>query len=398
MNKKSIKFVLLFIIFLLIFLVILLFVLQKNQNNKTPESEETTVEPVLITDTSIKEVESISIYISVQEAINSYKSSSNVAVIPVKIYQKELSYNEEYEYYVQTLQYNLLNNSVIGYCYYVIDFDFSSYTYTVKNEEILSNSDYNERINKLISEDNGGITDAADNIKSKTVENSGNKFTVYRNDSLKIKIAEYYTNYFYICYINDENFAYALLDENYSTKRFSSIEEFKKSNIQKFELDMVNRYYQDGKDLYVAVNPSGNYFIIEESKPMDIKIMLDSYTTPLSTTIEKYQKENDVQKACTCLEQIKEMINNGDFKTLYSHLNKSFADNSFKDVNELKEYITKNYYKANNFEYVSAGLTDGYYVVTVRVVNKETEGDNFEVKYVVKLGTDLTNFELSFAK
>ena len=188
-----------------------------------------------------------------------------------------------------------------------------------------------------------------------------------------------------------------LLDENYRSKRFGGIENFN-SNFQYLNMNLqyVKRSYYNDRTIYIGIDNNGKYYIVSEKTPTNFSIMLDSYTIPLSETTKKYTSSSEQQKACMCLEQVKEMINNKDYKSVYNHLNNTFKNNNFETQDKLVSYIKGKFYDLNNFEYESYQVSNNSYIITVKVIDDTDETKSFTMSFVVKLADSIEKFEMSF--
>ena len=87
----------------------------------------------------------------------------------------------------------------------------------------------------------------------------------------------------------------------------------------------------------------------------------------------------DMKKA---VERIIQAINYGDYEFVYEKLNQVQKNNYYKNYNDFKEYITKNFFKENNYE-----LGDDFLIVS------EGKVYQFDVKI-----TDATGEDYSYGK
>ena len=173
-----------------------------------------------------------------------------------------------------------------------------------------------------------------DNEENKIEENnksvSRNKYNEFNKIVLeKEKIAKkYFDDYIYNAVSNSEE-AYKLLNEEYRTKRFPNINEYKeyiKQNIEqletldakgiksfeefndedkykeyigKLQLKGIEQYNITNKDKYKqieCVDVYGNYYLFNVKAAMDYTVILDAYTIDLPDVLEKYNSSSNENK------------------------------------------------------------------------------------------------------
>lgn len=439
-SKKMIMLIL--IILLLLCLAILLYLLNimtkeesntinnEISNNNTVEEEPS----VLYTDTSIHKTESIALLLSTQDCINKYydyvynKNSDAVISIlddeyiqekninkdnlfnnikninektqffAIDVYEKEISFDHEYRFYIYGKSYGN-NYKSTGEEIFVVNLDVYNYTFSIYSCGNANENEYKNVINQLIAKDNGGNVPATSEATSIS-SNNYNSFEVKKYNELTKSVIENYIGYYYFLEINDKDKAYNLLDENYKTARFNSLNEYynyiNQNNEYNLNLSYITKYTNENENRYVGIDDKGKYYIIIETAPMEYKVMLDSYTLPLTETKEKYDSSSEVEKACMCLEVVKEMINTNDYNAIYNHLNETFKNNNFNSVHEFSKFINSKYFKNNQFSYKTSTLSGDSYIINVEVTDTDNLENKFEINYVVKLGKGLEDFELSF--
>ena len=99
-----------------------------------------------------------------------------------------------------------------------------------------------------------------------------------------------------------------------------------------------------------------------------------------------------------CLEQVKEMLNNKDYKTIYNHLNSTYKNNNFETQDKFTSYMKEKFYDINNFKYESYQVSNNSYIINVKVSDDTDESKNFMMSLVVKLADSIDKFEMSFEK
>lgn len=231
--------------------------------------------------------------------------------------------------------------------------------------------------------------------------NDNNKFesTAVNDYTIVSKYLELYINAI------NENKSYDMLDENYKKARFSSIDNYSKfiyDNKDSIMQGKVEKYKTniktDGTREYIVITTNNRYFIVEAKSVATFGIILDSYTIPLTETTTKYSSATDEQKACMCLEQVKEMLNNKDYKTIYNHLNSTYKNNNFETQDKFTSYMKEKFYDINNFKYESYQVSNNSYIINVKVSDDTDESKNFTMSFVVKLADSIDKFEMSFEK
>lgn len=439
-KKKIIVRVIIWIIILLIILALLLLKFNKKNNNtntiqnnngqnfNSTNSGNNTAAPRLDTgDINIDELKSSKILIKLQDCINQYydyiDSKNATALINVldadyikeksineknvinnvdvineetkifieKAYSQMLSYDKEYKCYVYGEAYNNNLKKISNYMYIVYLNTFDKAFYIIPCGT-MSESEFSIKINEV---NNNTTKTSTESTRVKL--NNYNKFEFSSDSELIKNIILNDFKYYNFLQVNDKNRQYMLLDENYRSKRFGGIENFN-SNFQYLNMNLqyVKRSYYNDRTIYIGIDNNGKYYIVSEKTPTNFSIMLDSYTIPLSETTKKYTSSSEQQKACMCLEQVKEMINNKDYKSVYNHLNNTFKNNNFETQDKLVSYIKGKFYDLNNFEYESYQVSNNSYIITVKVIDDTDETKSFTMSFVVKLADSIEKFEMSF--
>ena len=273
-------------------------------------------------------------------------------------------------------------------------------------------------------------------IKNQANENSEKAiskktYNFYRNAYLTNEDISrtYYIDYMKLL-LTDPNQAYEMLNEDYKKAKFGNIESFKnyinsnKNTIQmiykvetadssdfesfleydkyiqansnykmkSYSVNEYNDYYQ-----YVCGNITGSNFIFNAKYPLDYEVFMDSYTIDLPEYIEKYNKETDSNKVLMNLEKIKGAINTKDYNYVYSKLDETFKKNNFPTQQSFAEYINKNLFSLNSFEYNNVEKNGNLYVTTAGVSDTTGEQRVFKsISFIVKL-LEGTDFVMSFS-
>ena len=231
-----------------------------------------------------------------------------------------------------------------------------------------------------------------------------NEYNSYKNTTIDdLTMCNNYLNTYIESVKNNINNSYNLLDEEYRNKRFNNIQnyiQYINENEEEILNSKVNQYKvninYDGSKQYIIIDNYNKYYIIDAKSVMNYTIMLDSYTLPVSETITRYESSTETEKACMCLELVKEMINNKDYRSMYNHLNETFKNNNFTSLEEFSNLIKNKYYESNNFSYESYSTSNNNYIINVKVSDNSDENKNFNISFIVKLGSSIDDFEMSF--
>lgn len=442
--KKSVKmkFIIIVIILVLLFLMATVINIRNSYVNKYGKQEKESTDNTIIyrqeepadlyTDTSIKEVETMSLLLATQETINKYYgyinrndasavmnvldknyinnngvttsnvinklkiSDSGVNFFATKVYSKEISFDHEYKYWVFGKSY--IENSGFYTEQFIVNLDLFNKTFKITPVGKSTEEHFKNYMENIIHTDTGETKIADENVTSIDA-NENNKFSIYEgNDGIKNAI-ENYAKYYYLMQVYDKEGAYDLLDNKYKNAKFSNKNEYVNSeNVWKdVNIELVRQTYDNEKTQYIGIDKNGTYYIFYESSPMDYKVLLDSYTVPLEETVNKYNESNDIEKACMCVKTIEEMINNKDYQTMYSRMNSIFKENNFGAEQSFESYIKNNYYTNCKFDFVSYKASEDSYIINIKISDLNSEDEFFETKYVVKLGDGIDNFEYSFS-
>ena len=419
---KKTKKIILIIIGLLTILLILLYIIMSHKNSGQKGNEEKNIQnEEVVEEISKGDFVASSKYIEVNDPTNYYTvkgyvekffkelnmiNASNTSKIMDVLdaeYIKEKSLNE------QNLSDSLSKFKNVTYTINnIYEYSASEYlvTYCIVGNVSTSidgkstfitflNIDYEAGAYSIYLENSASTYVNKNNIKL----NNNNKFEVtsVSNDTIVSKYLELYINAI------NENKSYDMLDENYKKAKFSSVDDYSKfiyDNKDSIIQGKVEKYKTniktDGTREYIVITTNNRYFIVEAKSVVTFSVMLDSYTIPLTETQTKYSSATKEQKACMCLEQVKEMLNNKDYNAIYNHLNSTFKNNNFETQDKLELYLKNKFYNTNNFKYESYQASNDSYVINVKVSDSTDETKNFDMSFVVELADSINNFEMSF--
>lgn len=280
---------------------------------------------------------------------------------------------------------------------YVIVLDKSQYTYELYLDNFFKEKGY--------SKDN---VSTMKSLNIEKVEENDNNNYVYKSVDDKQNMVEIYFSDFVNLMKKNPTAAYDKLDSEYKQKRYDNLEKFQ-SYIN--NVVIANEFYSLQK--YTVTNlvdhteivcqdNFGRNIIFNVEGTMRYTVLLDSYTIPVQTYDMEYENASTTKKAQLCLNRFFESINNYDYETAYSYLNNTYKENNFKTLDEFIQYITANWFKVNSFEYVEMKKEDNNYLLSGLIADTEIEG-SFDAEYidktfVVRLGSGIRDFELSFEK
>lgn len=409
-----------------------------NQNDSSATANSTnddTTQTILYTDISSKRISSTAILLAVQDTINTYYSynySNNAAAIMgildesyveankisqnnvyqylkkenqdfkffcIDAYEKEISFDHEYKYWVYGITYSD-DYKTSETNFFEVNLDQYNSTFKLIPHGKISMEEYKNYVQEILKNDNGGKVEVSASKITEIKSNEYNAFKIKNYNELINSTIENYLNYYYYLQQTDKQSAYDLLNKEYREARFGDVNNYYQylQNNNSREISYMKEYTEGSTNKFIAVNKFGDYYIFIETAPMKFCIMLDSYTIPLTETTTKYNSATNEQKACMCLEQVKEMLNNKDYKTIYNHLNSTYKNNNFETQDKFTSYMKGKFYDINNFKYESYQVSNNSYIINVKVSDDTDESKNFTMSFVVKLADSIDKFEMSFEK
>ena len=323
--KKMIIIISIIIVILIITLVVLLRYVSKNPSNKDAievESEESTGDLYNYNTVQTQEVEDSTSFYTVAQCISNYFeminlenplyygtdeqgkyarviSDNDIAVnvlnildknnikqfiemsdkkqifIPLKMNILPDRITEKYAVYgfTQDIEYNYIKDY-----YFIVTLDIKNYTYTI---EPLKNN-YKD-INEIKLE----------NTNTEIKANDNNQYDAVKVDNGYI--ANKYLESYKRMLLGNTDLAYQYLNEEYKTKKYGNVENFKNKiakqkdmiktiNVSKYSTEIREKYKQ-----YICIDQKGNYYIFQETAPMQYTVMLDTYTIDLPEFIQTHQ-------------------------------------------------------------------------------------------------------------
>ena len=197
--------------------------------------------------------------------------------------------------------------------------------------------------------------------------------------------------------------AYNKLDEEYKNKRFKSVEMYEayiKNNKDRIERISLQKYTIDYKENYnqhICIDNFGNYYIFEETSPMQYTVLLDSYTVPTDEFINRYNSSNEKLKAAMNVQKFIEMVNNKDYESINNVLADGFKKQYSINQNNCNKLINNIFYDLNSLKSATGELQGNYYVIKCEILNEENYNESKKINFIVSLKENL-NFEIAFSE
>ena len=238
----------------------------------------------------------------------------------------------------------------------------------------------------------------------------------------------YFNDYIYYAIHNIQK-SYSMLNEEYKTKKYSTLEKYnnylqsKKEELITMDQQNIksqsdfnteeeyNNYINNLKGLKsysieekedykqcICIDDYGNSYIFKITSPMQYDVMLDTYTIDLPEFIEEYNKSSDEDKIFLNIKKFFRAINSKDYEYAYSKLDENYKNNYFKTLNDFENYVKKNFYEQNKLSATSPESRGGFYTFKVTISDAESSEVSLGVtkSFVMKL-EEGTNFVMSFS-
>ena len=327
-------------------------------------------------------------------------------------------------------QYNNYKNDdfIIEKTYYTENDNYTT-TYLILGKQISSELEKVEDYGFLILLDKGNETfsiapyefvkdlgldelkegdDISKKIKTNTIEKVQDESNVYEEKILEDKelINSIFLEYKKISKY-DSQYAYNLLDEEYSKNRFEDRnegEQYLEKNVYNVFGYKIEKMTKDESDpnftRYICQDNKGNYIVIKkDDQLMKYTIILDVYTISIPEIDQKYDSLNSAKRSVMDLKKFEQMINLNDYKSAYNMLNKSFREKNFKNVENFEKYVKQNWAEYIKISYKSYESENGELgTLSTEISDRDSQDEEpkvVEITFVIKL-IDSNNFEMSF--
>ena len=147
----------------------------------------------------------------------------------------------------------------------------------------------------------------------------------------------------------------------------------------------------------VCGNITGNNYIFNAKYPMDYEVYLDTFTVDLPEFIEKYSNASEKNKVLMNIEKVKNALNTNVYGYMYSKLDETFKKNKFPNQNIFVEYMRKNLFALNKFEYTSIKQDGKLYIIEITVTDATAKNNAKRTMNVVMKLNEGTDFVMSFS-
>ena len=435
---KKILTIIIILVFLIILTIVALIFLSENENNNEIENTESNnilppqeVEEVISEENDVTNIEiykvrdCISIYLSainrsnpVYESVDSegnllvseemiaeniipllssnYIQSNGINTTNVFNYVDNINNNAIFD--ILNIKRSIKNNSYQYVVYGVIedtDYNFIKYAYYIVYLNITDNVFAIEPI--LTNIDNIDSIEAEDIEVEKNGSNDMPTFTMTQENLARERFNTYKR-----LMLSMPELAYEYLDDNYKQEKFGDINVFieyindNKEEILSARLNEYKTTNYDNYTQYACLDQNNNYYIFNETEPMQYKVLLDTYTVDLQEFVDRYEQLPEAEKARTCIERVFEAINNNDYKYVYNKLDETYRNNNFHTETDFENYMKTNFFEKNSISNNSYEKNEDLYVYKLTIINASNTTQTVEKQFVVKL-LDGTDFVMSFS-
>lgn len=230
-------------------------------------------------------------------------------------------------------------------------------------------------------------------------KNNYNTFSFVNVDDSTI-INDYLSNFKNLL-INDVDSSYELLNEDYKTNKFGTIDEYKKyvdNNINYLLSITIDKYKKDVTEngtRYTCIDENGNYYVFEETAIMQYKVLLDTYTMILPEFAEQYDNLDNTKKVVMNIEKVIQALNLRDFKYIYNKLDDTFKASNFSTLQNFEIYMNENYPSTYNVEYTTYNRENDIYMQTIILDDKNS--DEQKQNTIIMQLKDNYEFVMSFS-
>ncbi len=394
--KNSKKYILLLITFIIIILILGISILilklknndilinnEKEYHNHGNEDANTSIHVLKDTNTFYIVENCINIYLSDEDKYNNEKE-----IVAKKIWGIDSNTNiSTYYVFAKLRNKNTLDISNEENIYFIVILDKNNNRFSII-----------EKGNTFSEKDLNDIYNFNDYEIKQTDKNKYLNIIIYNEDIVKKYFSEYVKNALY-----KSSIAYELLDEEYKSKKFNSIDDYiiyvenNKNDLLnavllKYSVEQFDDYTQ-----YTVIDNYNNYYIIKERNVMDFSILLDNYTLQSEEFDSKYEDSSDDVKISTNLDKVFKMINNKEYKKIYeNYINKEFRNKYFNNYEKFEVFMKNKFFDYNYLGKTSSNRQGSYYIINVNYKEGlSSAAEERNINIIFKLNSN-TNFEFSF--
>lgn len=315
-----------------------------------------------------------------------------------EIYYREIGYGTVYQYFVYG---ELLgeNYETIKDIYVIANLDFGHMSFEILFDEKveLSKEEFSEIINNLKS-NNGQTFYYVDQDKSEIPINDYNNFIA----ETEYSVLDGYVNYYNTMAVYYPDIAYNLLDEEYRSKKFENIDEFKQyvseneGQLLTSAVSEFNISEKDGYTQYIISDTNNNYYIFKVYGIMDYKVLTDFYTVDIEEFSNSYDERNTQEEVAINIQKIVSALNNKDYKYVYSKLSDGFKQNYYPTLEDFINYISQMSFRNRELyfnDFYNEGDTN-IYNITLQGTTASS-GDPINMQIIMQLEEN-RDFVMSF--
>ena len=202
---------------------------------------------------------------------------------------------------------------------------------------------------------------------------------------------------------NNINELYEKLDSEYRDARFKTLNDFKDYIRNNYESIMNSQLMNwakndfDDYSQYVCVDQYENYYVFNETAPMQYTFFLDIYTIDLPNFIEKYEKTNAQGKVALNIQKFIQALNSQDYNYAYNCLDNNFKQNNYPSLNDFAKFAQEKLYSKMKVNLKNFSNEGELYIYSIRLENLENPNDSLiKMQVVMKLKED-RDFVMSFS-
>ena len=234
------------------------------------------------------------------------------------------------------------------------------------------------------------------------ISNDINNIFEYQNISDERYITDIFDSY-KIQLLYNRTKAYQLLNAQYANAKFETQQNFENyiqeniSRIATLTLSQYQKTVENNITQYVCIDQNGNYYIFQETAPMQYTVMLDTYTIDLPEFVEQYENSTDEQKVLWNIQKFFDAINQADYKYAYNKLDETFRANNFSTQLEFENYVKTNFFTQNELTARNPQKQNDIYLYDITIQDKTGTNQNSITKTFVMQLKEGTDFVMSFS-